>query len=122
MWVEPKTNWSASDFFTAIDMNRIYGNVAYLLTHNEPDKVFTKSDIVTLGEWHWVRNNVTLMAQAVRMPYPQITDNITFDNFNNVETLIGELKQPIERRYNMTRANKYTGSSVTGRVYAGGRI
>lgn len=29
-WIEPKTDWSASDFFNATDYNRIVGNLAYL--------------------------------------------------------------------------------------------
>lgn len=29
-WIEPKTDWSASDFFNATDYNRIIGNMAYL--------------------------------------------------------------------------------------------
>lgn len=29
-WIEPKTDWSARDFFNTTDYNRITGNMAYL--------------------------------------------------------------------------------------------
>lgn len=30
MWIEPKTNWNASDYFNAEDYNRIKGNIAHV--------------------------------------------------------------------------------------------
>lgn len=29
-WIEPKTNWEATDYFNAEDYNRMIGNLAYL--------------------------------------------------------------------------------------------
>ena len=29
-WIEPKTDWTSSDYFNAEDYNRIIGNVIYL--------------------------------------------------------------------------------------------
>lgn len=46
-WIEPKTNWEATDYFNAEDYNRIMGNLAYL---KEFSRVLVKDfEILDMG-------------------------------------------------------------------------
>lgn len=47
-WIEPKTNWKASDYFNAEDYNRIIGNIAYLRSYL--DNLFIGLTDVSLGD------------------------------------------------------------------------
>lgn len=119
MWIEPKVDWSSGDYCTPDDFNRINGNLAYLLTQGEPAKVYT-NEIVTLTEWRNIRQSAVALAQNCKVPYTAISDQITADNFNALESLMADLKQPVDRRYNMAKANKYAGRLHVGVPYVGG--
>lgn len=47
-WIEPKTNWTAKDFFNAEDYNRIIGNIKYLQDFSL--KMFKEFIAADLGE------------------------------------------------------------------------
>lgn len=47
-WIEPKTDWVATDYFNAVDYNRIIGNVAYLKALS--DDLFARLTDLSLGE------------------------------------------------------------------------
>ena len=47
-WIEPKTDWTSSDYFNAEDYNRIIGNVIYLKAFS--DALFNSLTNVSLGE------------------------------------------------------------------------
>lgn len=47
-WIEPKTDWVASDFVNSEDYNRIIGNIAYLKAYL--DDLYSHLTEVSLGE------------------------------------------------------------------------
>lgn len=47
-WIEPKTDWTASDYFNAEDYNRIIGNLVYLRAYL--GSLFNSLTNVSLGE------------------------------------------------------------------------
>ena len=47
-WIEPKTDWTESDYFNAEDYNRIIGNLAFLKTFTEG--LFEAFDLQDMGE------------------------------------------------------------------------
>lgn len=46
-WIEPKTDWTESDYFNASDYNRIIGNISYLKAYM--DDLFLGLTNVSLG-------------------------------------------------------------------------
>lgn len=46
-WLPPKTDWTAEDYFNAVDYNRIIGNIAYL--RNFLDSLFLDISYINLG-------------------------------------------------------------------------
>ena len=46
-WIEPKTDWTSSDYFNSEDYNRIIGNIAYLKAYL--DDLFNDLTNVSLG-------------------------------------------------------------------------
>lgn len=47
-WIEPKTNWVATDYFNIEDYNRIIGNIAHLKAL--ADDLFVKLTDLSMGE------------------------------------------------------------------------
>ncbi len=47
-WIEPKTDWTESDYFNAEDYNRIIGNLTFLKTFAEG--LFAVFDLQDMGE------------------------------------------------------------------------
>lgn len=47
-WIEPKMDWTSSDFFNVEDYNRIIGNISFLKSYM--DELFANLTQVSLGE------------------------------------------------------------------------
>jgi len=121
-WTTPKTDWTEADRCTAADINRINSNVEYLLTHGEPEHTYTTSDIVTIGAWREIINKAISLAAMVGRVTDAPDERATHDNFNRLETLISDLKQPVDLRYKQSVANRYSGQIRIGsRNYTGGK-
>lgn len=121
-WTTPKTDWTEADRCTATDMNRINANVEYLMAHADPTEHYTAYDIVSIENWRSMKNKVIALAAMVGMILEPPDDRATFDNFNRMESIIEQLKQPVDLRYKQRLANRYSGQITLGRGnYTGGR-
>lgn len=77
MWVNPKTDWSETDFFNASDYNRIVGNVLYL-------EDLARTAIGTLDFYDMVEQKANLeMLYADEMN--KITANLRLLNIYNYD-------------------------------------
>ena len=77
-WITPKTNWIYSDRVTADDMNRICGNLNYLLGEERLQKVYTEEDYVFLSEWVEIVRAFMLVQVAAGIANPEKpTDAVT---------------------------------------------
>lgn len=86
MWIEPKVDWSASDYIRSADYNRMVGNLNYL--KELAAKVYKPID---LEEMHTIN--------GTQRPYPSqynaVENNLDIINNNTIQLDIGEKKQYI---------------------------
>lgn len=120
-WIEPKTDWSASDFFNATDYNRIIGNLAYLKAYL--DGLFIGlTNISTMAEKTATSLIYAREINAIEMALEQLnletykfdigetkeymtnTRTIDYVELNRIETAISMLcRQMINHKENLTR-------------------
>ena len=120
-WIEPKTDWSASDFFNATDYNRIVGNITYLKA--ELDTLFIGIDKITIGEEKAVKarifareiNAIETSVETLNLDtynfdigetkeYMANTRTIDFVELNRIESAILLLyTQMVNHKENLTR-------------------
>lgn len=115
-WVDPCTDWAPYDRFTYGDMNRICGNINYLMGVDNLRTDWAQDDILKLADWQPVKNTVNALASAVKLTHIAVTDALTSDNIDNLETIISELKTPIDLRFMQKRATRHCGDPM---LYAG---
>ncbi len=101
-WIQPKTDWVASDYFNAEDYNRINGNVAHLKAYL--GSLFIGADISPMGEektylsllyareMNAIESNVELLnnisyglAIGEAKTYKANGATPTFEDFNRIE-------------------------------------
>lgn len=89
-WQEPFTNWTRNSRVTYADMNRIAGNLNYLLPSANLKDDYTATDFVTVAEWNNICNAlvrlITLANVGLRFS-PSII--LTYNLFNNIERYTG---------------------------------
>lgn len=89
-WQEPFTNWTRNSRVTYSDMNRIAGNLNYLLPSANLKDDYTASDFVTVTEWNNICNAlvriITLANVGLRFS-PSVI--LTYNLFNNIERYTG---------------------------------
>lgn len=83
-WIEPKTDWTASDYFNSDDYNRIISNVAYLKAYL--DTLFVGVDISSMGE------EKNYMSHLYAREMNAIESNISVLNNGSYKFAIGESK------------------------------
>lgn len=82
-WVEPVTDRPNSQTrTTATDMNRIAGNINYLLKTNIKAN-YTDTDIVTYTQWQRILQKTRLLDHYGLA----INDSTKYDNLNAIETV-----------------------------------
>lgn len=124
-WITPKTNWIYSDRVTADDMNRICGNINYLLGEERLQKVYTEEDYVFLSEWVEIVRAFMLVQVAAGIANPEKpTDAVTSYNFNLIESICLVAKDIIDHKRSQPTAIHYVGEGwrSDSEVYAGGYI
>lgn len=123
-WIEPKTNWTPDDMATAEDMNRIFGNIEWLDTHDDYPHVFTEADIVELQEWSEIKDKLIRVATQEEYIFSEPDNRAAYDNFNNVEDILEKIKPQNDARWNMHKANHYSGQGFTAgyQIHCGGHI
>ena len=84
-WIEPKTDWTSSDYFNAEDYNRIIGNVIYLKAFS--DTLFNSLTNVSLGE------EKTKISLIYAREMNNIESSIDKLNFETYRLNIGDTKE-----------------------------
>lgn len=124
-WQTPKTNWSSVDNATYEDMNRICGNINYLLGEEVLTKVYTADDYVYLPEWLAIVGAFMLVQVAAGIVDPEKpTDAITSYNFNLIESVCLLAKPVIDYKRSQENALNYVGEGwrADSEIYAGGLV
>ena len=96
VWIEPKTDWTASDRVTHTDMNRICGNLNVLLPTGNLKENFTLNDFLTVSEWQSILAALNQLNAVTGLSSPLPGNEMTAETFNQVEGLIQQLKDRIE--------------------------
>lgn len=99
-WIEPKTDWTSSDYFNAEDYNRIIGNVIYLKAFS--DALFNSLTNVSLGE------EKTKISLIYAREMNNIESSIDKLNFETYRLDLGETKEylPNTRTLNFEDLNR----------------
>lgn len=102
-WQTPFTDWTEGAFVSYEDMNRIGGNLNYLLNGSTEATIkedWTQDDFVTEQHWKAICGAIKALAIWVSLPnLPVPTTEITADNFNLAEIAILTLQRPVELRW-----------------------
>lgn len=131
-WITPVTDHTPDEFFTHIDMNRIYGNLAYLYDELSPyfyisphvaSAAWTQNDIFTLEDFIDLLACLKAIADAIGFVF-EADPNLeaTADNFNVIESLTYQLYRRAELVLQQANGNHYVGDPFyTGaEIYLGG--
>ena len=120
-WITPKTDWGPESTVTYDDMNRIGGNINYLLDAAVVKDDYTASDFVYATEWAAIVSALEQVQELAGMD-PELPDYTTSSyNFNLVETILEAAKDPIDLMRLQHLANKYSGEWYADtEIYAGG--
>lgn len=122
-WLEPKTNWTPDDMATAEDMNRIFGNIEWLDTHDDYPHIFTEADIVGLQEWSAIKDKLIRIATQEEYEFSEPDNRAAYDNFNNIENILEKIKLQNDARWGMWKYNHYCGKyRVNCGIRCGGNV
>lgn len=121
-WQDPFTDWGPGSVVTYEDMNRIGGNLNYLLDRNAVKADYTASDYVFLTEWETIRTALAEVQAYLGMEEDLPDDAVSSYNFNLVETYTLEAKDPVDKRRAQRLANQYAGDGwfSDAEVFTGG--
>ena len=120
-WITPKTDWSSGDNVTADDMNRICGNLNYLLDEERLTKVYTYKDYVFLTEWQAIASALGDVQSFLGMETDTPDNQTTAYNFNLVESYCEQYKPLVDKIRAQRSANKYAGEWYADtEIYSGG--
>ena len=120
-WITPKTDWSSGDNVTADDMNRICGNLNYLLDEERLTKVYTYKDYVFLTEWQAIASALGDVQAFLDMETDTPDNQTTAYNFNLVESYCEQYKPLVDKIRAQRNANKYAGEWYADtEIYSGG--
>ena len=115
-WITPKTDWLETDRCTYEDMNRIAGNVNEVCGISSLKADYTQDDVVTLAEWWSIITALETMAElAAYTSGETMTEAVTADSFNAVESFTLDLKNWIDLLLRQAAAKIYVGDGI----YAG---
>ena len=116
-WQEPYTEWSAGDSVTYEDMNRITGNLNYLL-NSETLPEYGEHGVLWLTGWNSILAAVEQVRRDLGMEQAEITNETTAVNFSELETFIYEAylkRSELERQ-----AAHYANENFANEIYIGG--
>ena len=121
-WQTPKTDWEAGDFVTYVDLNRICGNLNYLLGSNTLSESWTAADYVHLTDWHDIVDALEDVQDLLGAEHDLPDDNASSYNFNLIESFCLDAKDPIDELRRQQLANHYVGEGwrVGSEIFVGG--
>lgn len=127
-WQEPFTGWTLGSLVSYTDMNRIGGNLNYLLNRSTEESVketWTQDDFVTLDDWKVIIGAIKALSLWIGVEVEIPTTALSPVNFNRAESATLKLKDPIELKW--AQENRYFNDDVfvtadTLMDYVGGGI
>ena len=113
-WQEPYTTWLETDRCTYADINRIAGNLNYLLDDDALKADYTQDDVITMEEWTDIVDAVIGLVESEGLYNVEELPNTdaTALNFNIVEGLTHEIKAWIDLKAKQLDAAAYTGEAI----------
>ena len=112
-WQTPVTDRGEGAFCLPSDLNRIGGNINYLLgTSLKTD--FVANDFLTLAQWRAITTNTINACNTYGIFYTEEpSDLMTAENFNNVENLLLQCYDRLELWKKQGATNIYVGGNTT---------
>lgn len=128
-WIEPVTNRTSGQArMTYVDMNRIAGNLDYLvgvladinITAQAPSKTdWTQNDIVSIEDWQSITESLDSIRSGLQFAGAGLVDNqMTYTNINELERLTLEAYTRWQQLENGTSFNLFVGDGVATGVGA----
>lgn len=113
-WQEPYTTWLETDRCTYVDINRIAGNLNYLLDDDALKADYTQDDVITMSEWSDIVDAVIGLAESEGLLNVEEFPNTdaTALNFNIVEGLTWDIKAWIDLKAKQLDAAAYAGEVI----------
>lgn len=112
-WITPKTDWLETDRCTYTDINRIAGNVNYLLDSDTLKDDYTQDDVIALTEWEAILEALSGLAEASKYVPEDVPDASTTSlNMNVVEAMILGVKEWINLINAQSVAKIYSGDDI----------
>lgn len=113
VWIEPNTSWLETDRCKYTDINRIAGNINYLLGADTLKADYTQNDVITLAEWNLILMALDLLAEAAGYsPEDKPDTTATARNFNAVEGYTLGLKNWIDLINAQEVASIFSGDTI----------
>ena len=123
-WITPVTNRTdGTARMTYTDMERITGNIAYLYDLCQDQGIpiagsriskttWIRNDIITVAQWAEILTCLANARDAVGYPAQDPTDQMTWDNINEVERITAAVYGAIQAYEHMARLNHYVGDML----------
>lgn len=127
-WQEPFTGWTLGSLVSYEDMNRIGGNLNWLLNQSTEESVketWTQDDFVTLNDWKVIVGAIKALSLWAGVEVEVPTTDLSPENYNRAESATLRLKNPVELIW--SQENRYFNDDVfvsadTLMDYVGGGI
>ena len=118
-WITPKTDWSELDRCTYADINRIAGNLNYLLDDDALKADYTQDDVITASEWSDIVDAVVGLVASEHYYNTDDVPNMDANafNFNIVEGLTQEIKDWVDLKAKQRDAAAYAGEGYVVNDY-----
>lgn len=116
-WIEPVTERGESARMTADDMNRITGNIKYIYPDTTIKTVWTSNDFITAENWSSIFTALNYLVSSTGNIYQIPKVELTYQNINDIETLILNLKNRLSLISAQEVANIYP-SNLTDEIYS----
>ena len=112
-WIEPITNWTAGNFYTWTDWNRVVNDADILSPLGDLEEyAVTENDFPTYLAWNTIRTALTERADAYGLEYTMPGNEMTADNFNFMELLLVIIKQHIDWLDRQANSKRYVGQDI----------
>lgn len=119
-WQEPNVDWSSGDRFTCDDMNRINGNLNYLVGNDSLKVNYTQNDFLTLSAWKAVTTRVAQLTAAANLETVYIDTRLTAQNIEAIEQATEDVKAYLDLVAENSKYPLYTNQVYAGAHYARG--
>lgn len=124
-WITPVTDRTdGTAMMTAVDMNRITGNIDYLFDYataeglspsgsTVPKTSWTKNDIIERSTWEATLETLSNLCECVEyIPETEPTNGMEYENINNVEQISFNLYNIIANIGRMSAINHWAGDNL----------